>query len=228
MNPSETTPIRLALVDDEHLIVRLLEQFFNEQPSLEVVLTAHSGEEFIESLENLAVLPQVLLLDLRMKALNGVETTTILRERFPSIRVIIMSSHYETTFIGYLLKTGVSAFLPKEIMPKELIQIIQSVHETGYYFLPEQVATIRTQVSPKAPKPKLTEQEQITSREKEILTLICQQCTAQEIAERLFITKRTVEGHKNNLLSKLGVKNTAGLVIYAIQKQIVDLQTLGW
>lgn len=225
MTNNDTT-IQLAIVDDEQLIVKLLESFFNEQPATNVIQTAYSGEDFLAALEQMEILPQVVLLDLRMKQLDGVETTTILKEKYPSINIIIISSHYKKSFMGYMLKTGVSAFLPKGILPQQLLEVIQAVHQTGYYFLPEQVDVMRTQITPKAPKPSLTPETSITLREKEILQLICQQYTAQEIAEHLFIAKRTVEGHKNRLLSKTGVKNTAGLVIYAIQNNLVDINSL--
>jgi DNA-binding NarL/FixJ family response regulator len=124
--------------------------------------------------------------------------------------------------MGYMLKTGVNAFIPKEISPDFLMKVIHSVNEHGYYFSEEHVAVMRTQIAPKVPKPKLTKQEVLSERELEILKLICQQMTSQEIADKLFIARRTVEGHKGNLLLKTSVKNTAGLVIYAIQNNLIN------
>jgi DNA-binding NarL/FixJ family response regulator len=222
----DTSTIQLAIVDDEQLIVKLLEGFFSQQVETEVVLSAFSGEDFLEQLADFPNKIDVLLLDLRMKKLDGIEVATILKEQYPDINVIVISSHYKKSFMGYMLKTGVSAFLPKGILPQQLLEIIKTVYQEGYYFLPEQVEVMRTQIAPKAPKPKFSLETTFTTREKEILQLICQQNTAQEIADKLFITKRTVEGHKNNLLSKIGVKNTAGLIIYAIKEKIVDVDSL--
>lgn len=218
--------IQLALVDDEQLIVKLLEGFFTQQPHTNVLLSAFSGEDFLEKLATAEQLPDVALIDLRMKELDGIALSSILKETYPSIRIIAISSYYKKYFMGYMLKAGVSAFLPKGILPVELLKVVETVYREGYYFLPEQVDMMRTQITPKAPKPKLSIEASLTAREKEVLQLICQQCTAQEIADKLYITKRTVEGHKNKLLSKVGVKNTAGLIIYAIQKNIVDVQSL--
>lgn len=217
------TIIQLAIVDDEQLIVKLLEGFFMQQANTNVLLFAFSGEEFLEQLKTAKVLPDVILMDLRMKELDGTQVTNILKEQYPSINTIVVSSHYKESFMGHMLKMGVSAFLPKGILPDQLLEIIQIVYEKGYYFLPDQVDVMRTQITARAPKPKFTVEASFTNREKEILQLICQQHTAQEIANKLFITKRTVEGHKNRLLSKTGVKNTAGLVIYAIQNKLVDI-----
>lgn len=214
--------IKIGIVDDELLIVQLLDDFFRKTDTIQVVLKAYDGKELIDQLAGITEHPEIVLLDLRMKEMDGVETTTILKERYPDIKIIVMSSHYMSTFMGYMLKTGVNAFIPKEISPDFLMKVIRSVHEHGYYFSEEHVSVMRTQIAPKVPKPKLTKQEVLSERELEILKLICQQMTSQEIADKLFIARRTVEGHKGNLLLKTSVKNTAGLVIYAIQNNLIN------
>ncbi|MBI3237510.1 MAG: response regulator transcription factor [Flavobacteriia bacterium] len=219
---SEEEKITIAIVDDETLIVQLLEDYFRKVDSVQVVMKAYDGKEFIEQLKQTDKYPDIVLLDLRMKEMDGIETTTYLREHFPEIKIIVMSSHYMSSFMGYMLKTGVNAFIPKEISPDFLTNVIHSVKQHGYYFSEEHVEVMRTQIAPKVPKPKLTQQEILSEREMEILKLICQQFTSQEIADKLFIARRTVEGHKGNLLLKTAVKNTAGLVIYAIQNQLID------
>ena len=219
---SEQEIITVAIVDDETLIVQLLEDYFRKVDSVQVVMKAYNGKEFIDQLQQTEQRPDLVLLDLRMKEMDGIETTTYLREHYPEIKIIVMSSHYMSSFMGYMLKTGVNAFIPKEISPDFLTNVIHSVKQHGYYFSEEHVEVMRTQIAPKVPKPKLTQQEILSEREMEILKLICQQYTSQEIADKLFIARRTVEGHKGNLLLKTAVKNTAGLVIYAIQNQLID------
>ncbi|HLP55505.1 MAG TPA: response regulator transcription factor [Fluviicola sp.] len=219
---SEQEIITVAIVDDETLIVQLLEDYFRKVDSVQVVMKAYNGKEFIDQLQQTEQRPDIVLLDLRMKEMDGIETTTYLREHYPEIKIIVMSSHYMSSFMGYMLKTGVNAFIPKEISPDFLTNVIHSVKQHGYYFSEEHVEVMRTQIAPKVPKPKLTQQEILSEREMEILKLICQQYTSQEIADKLFIARRTVEGHKGNLLLKTAVKNTAGLVIYAIQNQLID------
>lgn len=219
---SEEGTITIAIVDDEMLIVQLLEDYFRKVDSVQVVMKAYNGKEFIDQLKETDKHPDIVLLDLRMKEMDGIETTTYLREHYPEIKIIVMSSHYMSSFMGYMLKTGVNAFIPKEISPDFLTNVIHSVKQHGYYFSEEHVEVMRTQIAPKVPKPKLTQQEILSEREMEILKLICQQFTSQEIADKLFIARRTVEGHKGNLLLKTAVKNTAGLVIYAIQNQLID------
>ncbi len=214
--------VKIAIADDEILIVQLLENYFLKSETIEVILKAYDGKELIEQLAICTELPSVVLLDLRMKEMNGIEATAILKVRYPEIKIIVMSSHYMSSFMGYMLKTGVNAFIPKEISPEFLTKVICSVHEHGYYFSEEHINVMRTQIAPKVPKPKLSQQEILSDRELEILKLICQQMTSQEIADKLFIARRTVEGHKGNLLLKTSVKNTAGLVIYAIQNNLIN------
>jgi DNA-binding NarL/FixJ family response regulator len=219
----EKGEIKLAIVDDEELVVKLLEQFLSTIEHYRVVITAFDGSEFIEKLNTAEELPDIALIDLRMKTMNGIETVTELKKNHPDIKVITISSHYKTSFMGYMMKVGVNAFIPKGVAPQYVVEVIESVHSRGYFFTEEQIDIMRNQISSNVPQPDLNESS-LTTREIEILELICHQFTAQEIAEKLNITKKTVETHRSNLFLKTGVKNLAGLVIYAIQNNLVDLK----
>ncbi len=215
--------IKIAIVDDESLMLSLIGDYLQKTGKLDVIMTADDGEVIINKIENADILPDVILLDLKMKRMDGVETTAALRSRYPGIGIIIISSYYKSSFMGYMMKSGVNAFLPKGITPEKLTEAIHSVYEKGYYFMTEQVDIMRQQISSKAPKPVFSKTESLTDRELEVMKLICQQKTAQKIAEELFISIKTVEGHKSNLFLKTGVKNIAGLVIYAVKNELIDL-----
>lgn len=215
--------IKIAIVDDEKLIVNLLKSYLEKTNLFDVCITADDGDNFLINLEKSLTIPKVLLIDLRMKSKNGIETAQHLRKHYPDIKIIIMSSYYEKSFIGFMLKSGVNAFIPKNISPRNLANVIQNVAHFDYHFLKDQIDALKPQISPKAPRPKFSVTENLTQRETEILKLICEQCTNQEIADKLFISKRTVEGHRTNLLLKTGVKNTAGLVIFAISQNIFNI-----
>ena len=150
----------------------------------------------------------------------------ILKKDYPSIKTIIMSSHYKKSFMGFMLKMGASAFIPKGISPQNLLEIVKTVAQKGFYFEQDQIDIIREQVASKTPKPDLHDNTNLSTRELEVLRLICLQKTAKEIGDELFITKRTVEGHKNNLFLKSETKNIAGLAIYAIQNNIVNVDEI--
>jgi len=214
--------ITIALVDDDGLIVSLLQDFLGNQEDIKVCYTADSGEMLMEKIAKESALPDIMILDLNMKGITGVEVTEFLKQNYPSIKVILMTSHYKRSFMGFMLKTGVSAFIPKGISPVQLLEIIREIYEKGFYFMDDQLGVLREQISHKTPKPTLIEKNKLTEREIEVLKLICFQKTAKEIGEKLFITPRTVEGHKSNLFIKTEARNIAGLVIYAIQNDYIE------
>lgn len=220
--------IKLAIIDDDYLIVTLLKNFFNQESTIEVVFDTTDGRLFLEFLEeeNKNAI-DILLLDLKMKTIDGLEILKHVKIKQSELKVIVISSHYQDQTIGFMTKEGVASFLPKGISPYELLSIIKQVHEKGFYLTSTQVEILRDQISLKVPKPIIIESEELlTDREIEIIKLLCRQKTAKEIGETLFIAQRTVEGHKNNLFSKIGVRNVAGLIVYALQKNIVTLEEL--
>lgn len=218
--------INIAITDDDALIVSLLQGYLQSIDGLEVVFTAGSGESLFADLSVAVQLPDVLLLDLKMQGMDGIEVTSRIKELYPSIKVIVISSHYQSAFMGFMLKTGVAAFLPKGVSPAELVTVINTVYRQGYYFKEGQLEAVRSQIASQSPKPVLDADNALSERETEVLKLICRQKTAKEIGDILYITQRTAEGHKNNLFIKTGAKNIAGLVIYAIQHNIIDATEL--
>ncbi len=214
--------LNLAIVDDDNLVVELLRKHFTDSTHIRVDLTAYDGADFIQKLKEAASLPDVVLLDLSMEGMNGVDTMVILKKEFSSIKIIVLSSHYNRSFMGFMLKSGANAFIPKELSLDKLLYVLEEVHDKGHYFLPEQIDVIKEQLSTNTPKPPLSKESLLSEREIEVLKLICLQFTAKEIGEKLFITQRTVEGHKNRILLKMGVKNTAGLVIYSVQNKLIN------
>lgn len=214
--------INLAIVDDDKLIVQLLSDFIQKSERFEVGLTAHSGNTFLAKLENEENLPEIVLVDLRMDDGDGIFVIETIKRDFPEIQIVVLSSHARTTFIGYMLKMGINAFLPKQLDKTELLEILEEVVDKGHYFTTEQVEVLRSQIKVKSPELKFTPTEELTERELEVLELICQQYTAREIAEKLFITTKAVEARKSNLMLKLNAKNVAGLIIIAVQQKLID------
>jgi len=217
--------INIAIVDDDQLVVQLLTVFLekSDDPSFNVLLTAYSGNSFIEKLrsnsyDNL----DLVLLDLRMSDGDGLFVLEQLKKLTSSIKIIVLSSYYKPAYIGQMMDLGAHAFLPKEIDKEELINTIKEVYIKGHFFRQEQLESLRAQIAPKAPKLQTDPKDTITPRELEILQLVVQQNTTKEIATKLFITTKTVEAHKSNLLSKTGAKNTAGLVMFAIQHRLIN------
>ena len=217
--------INISLVDDEILVTQLLSNFLKTIEGFNITSISHDGSEFIGYLNNAKIFPDIVLLDLRMKNVNGLETIEFIRHKFPKIRIISLTSHYQDSNLGYMVKTGVSAFLPKEISPDKLVQVIKDVAQRGFYFSPEQLEILRKQLSNRLPEPAitLTGLNKISDKELLVLKHLCNQLTSTEIAEKMDISNRTVDGHRNNLYVKTGVKNLAGLIIFAAKHKLINL-----
>ncbi|RMG58703.1 MAG: DNA-binding response regulator [Bacteroidetes bacterium] len=218
MNPS----IRIALADDETLFRKGMRILLEDFGGMSVVLEAQHGQDLLDQLADGGELPDILLLDLNMPELNGVETAKILQRDYPDLRIIILSTYFSKKFILNMIELGAASYLPKNSLPDEVEQTIREVHDKGFAYNDAVMAVIRENMIRKT-RPKATFGPDLSEREQEVLQLICEQFTTGEIAEKLFISARTVDGHRNNLLQKLGCRNTAGLVVYALQHQLVHI-----
>lgn len=217
----------IGIADDEALFCRGMRLILEDYPDMKVVLEADNGQTLLSAIRTAADLPDVLLLDLKMPIMNGIEAATIIRKEFPSIHLIVVSSHISKAFILNMIEIGASAYLSKNADPEEVVETIRMVREKGFYYNETVMQVIRDSVMGNSlPKDHPLASTDITAREKEILQLICEEYTTAEIAEKLYISTRTVDGHRNNLLSKLGCRNTAGLVVYAIQYSLIKLPAL--
>ncbi|WP_299439129.1 response regulator transcription factor [uncultured Aquimarina sp.] len=210
--------IKLAIADDETLFRQGITFILDKESNIEICIQAENGNDLIKQLNLTRDLPEVILMDLKMPDLNGVETTKIIKKKFPEIKIIALTSYYSKPFILNMMQQGSVAYLAKNATPTEVINTINQVAIKGFYY-DDNVMSILEEASLKINK-QTRDDEYLTKREREVLKLICEQKTTTEIAEQLFISPRTVEGHRNNLLVKTGSKNIAGLVIHAIENQI--------
>jgi DNA-binding NarL/FixJ family response regulator len=214
--------IRVALVDDEQLFLEGLSLLLSSNEKLEVVATSDNGPDFLESLTQMAEdsFPEVALIDINMKPMDGFELVEKLKKRYPSMNIIILSSHYKNAMFGHMIRLGVSAFLPKNASRELLVEAIEKVDRTGVFFTEKDHEMLASFVKSDSPNRYFNSSDSLTEREVEVLQLICSEYTNQEIAEKLFLSKRTVESHRQRILDKIEAKNTAGLVIYAISQEL--------
>jgi DNA-binding NarL/FixJ family response regulator len=217
--------INIALVDDEALFVEGLSLLFSNVKHINVTKTANSGLEFLEVLEdNLKTnFPDIALVDIKMKPMDGFELVEALKDKYPDLKIIILSSHYKSNVLGHMIKLGVSAFIPKNANKELLITAIESVNNTGVYFTQTDQEMLMQFMNSKSKKLTLNVNGELSNREIEVVKLICCEQTNQEIADQLFLSKRTVESHRQRILEKVGAKNTVGLVVYAIANDIHSL-----
>ncbi|MDN3583948.1 response regulator transcription factor [Mucilaginibacter flavus] len=218
-------PIRVAIVDDQNIFRQSLAILINSVPHFELVADADSAAALVDIFKNIPLLPQVLLMDMNMPGMNGIELNQVLREQYPQIKVMVLSVHSQERLIAKMISAGASAYLFKNCDKEELITAIQTVQHSGYYINRDTLAAIQNGAARRNKSVTAfgTSPFELTNREKEVLELICKEYASAEIAQKLFLSIRTVEGHRNNLLLKTQSRNTAGLVLYAVKHQLIEV-----
>ena len=217
--------IKIVLADDEELFRKGILFLLQREADIEVQYEASNGQELVDYLKTCDEHPDIILMDLKMPFLNGVEATKLIHKEFPIINIIALTSYNTESFIANMINVGASSYLVKSASPQEMLNTIREVSDKGFYYNETVMRVIHKDIISSTKNTKSTlDEDFLTAREKEVLELICKQFSTSEIADKLFISPRTVEGHRNNLLLKTQSKNTAGLVVYAIQNKIISLE----
>lgn len=212
--------VRIALVDDHSLFRRGLKMLLTSYSDFEVVVEASSGEEFLELMD--AAQPDVVFMDYSMGGMNGAETTERALERMPELKVISLTMFGDNAYYSRMASSGAKGFLLKDSEFDEVVEAVSTVCDGGTYFSALLLESISQSLRSVEGLP-IDEHDMLSDREVEILVGICQGLSTQEIADRLFISKRTVDKHRANILEKSGCKNTASLVVYAIKNGLVEV-----
>jgi DNA-binding NarL/FixJ family response regulator len=216
--------IKIVLVDDEILFRKGISFLLEKEKNIKVVFEASDGSELISFLKESSIHPDIIIMDLKMPILNGVEATKLIRNEFPKIKIIALTSYNSKSFVANMISVGAVSYLVKNATPQELLLTINEVAAKGFYYDEFVMKNIQENMCVSKNVKSHLDNNFLTSRELEVLKLICEQKNTVEIAEKLFISPRTVEGHRNNLLLKTESKNIAGLVVYAIQNEITLIQ----
>lgn len=220
--------IKILIADDEVLFRKGISFLLQREENIEVVFEAATGFEIIEYLKYAAIKPDIILMDLKMPDLNGVEATKIITKQYPDIKIIALTSYDTKSFVVNMLKVGAVSYLSKNIRPEEVVETINIVHYKGYHYNNDVLKLLHEEkFIPSADLSKdLDEDNFLSAREKDVLKLLCFQYTTTEIAEKLLLSVRTVEGHRYNLLLKTKCKNVVGLLLYALQFKIINMDEL--
>ena len=213
--------IKIILVDDEILFRKGISFFLEREKNLEIIFEASNGNELISFLKTNNDHPDIILMDLKMPIINGVEATKIIRQDFPEIKIIALTSYDSKSFVANMIDVGAVSYLIKNATPQDLLTTINEVALKGFYYTDYIMKIITEDVLTNKKVKSNFDSNFLTKREIEVLKLICFQKSTVEIADQLFISPRTVEGHRNNLLLKTESRNIAGLVVYAIQNDIM-------
>lgn len=210
-------PLQIGITDDHLVVLNGLKSMLKQVPGLELVFACTDGHSLLQELEK--VQPDVLLLDIQLPDIPGTELCRKVVKQYPAVKVIALTSHDDSHFVRQALRNGASGYLLKNTDLTTLHQAITAVHEGGRH--------IDNQIQQNLVHEAITGQRisnndiPLTKREKEILVLIAEELSNQEIADKLFISLRTAENHRFNITRKLGAKNTAGLVKEAIRRGLI-------
>jgi DNA-binding NarL/FixJ family response regulator len=213
--------IKIAIADDYKIFREGLKVGLSADDGLQVLLEADNGEDLLKALETEQ--PDVIIMDLKMPIMDGMEATKVVRKKYPSVKVLVVSMYEDDKFIIHLMENGANGYLLKNAEPDEIRRSIYAVHENGYYFNDlVNKALLKKLVLKNNLKPSFNQNIDLTEREQEVLKLICEEKTAAEIGKEIFLSPRSVEGIRQRLIEKIGVRNTAGLVMFAVKNGIVD------
>jgi DNA-binding NarL/FixJ family response regulator len=217
--------IRIALVDDHSILREGLAIMLHQVSDLQIVGSFSSGEEIVSKFD--ASNPDVVIMDIMMNGMTGIEATRWLKERNSKVKIILLSGEMKKELVKAGIQSGIEGYLPKNVEKEILIEAIRTVYRGEKYFNDAVTALIFEDFYNKE-KTILSTQHQLkttdlTKRELEVCTLIATGQRNQEVADQLFISIKTVETHKTNILEKLGLRNTAQLVLYAVKNNLVQV-----
>ena len=207
--------IKLILADDHKLFREGVRSILENVDEIQIVDEVDNGRALINSLR--VKQTDMVILDISMPGISGIEACRLIHKAYPCLKILILSMHGEESFVRSAIEAGASGYLPKEIDHTKLIEAILTINKGGSYFSKD--------ISSKLISSFLTKDKQhLTPREKEIIVLVCDGLSNKEIADKLSISVRTVDCHKNNILQKLGLKSSVDLVKYGLKNELVSLE----
>jgi DNA-binding NarL/FixJ family response regulator len=209
--------IQIAVIDDHDLFREGIKLVLNQIEGFNVVFDASDGNKFVESLNQIRI--DIALMDIEMPGINGIQTTLNALKVKPELKVIALTMFSDTGHYTQMIQAGVKGFLLKKTNKYELQQAITTVYQGGSYFSQDILKKLAYQYVNHG-----SANNNLTSRELEIMIMICQGLTTQEISDKLYISNKTVESHRSNIFIKSNVRNSAGLIVWAIKNQYFTVE----
>lgn len=213
--------VKLIIVEDHDMFREGLRYVLGTNPKFEIIDEASNGEEFLKKLEN--GLPDVILMDIDMPVMNGIEATTKALQKYPDLKIITLSMHGDYGHYKKMIDSGAKGFVLKSAGVNQLTSAIDEIMSGNVYFSQELLVNIILKKNTNPVSTDLIKKLEISNREMDVLKLICQGNTNKQIADSLFISIKTVEGHKAKLMLKTETNNAVSLVLFAIKNQLVEI-----
>ena len=217
MSNTKQITTTVGIADDERLFVKSLATLINTFPRFKTVIDALSGEDLLHTLETGTVQPDIILLDVNMKGIDGIETATRISQKFPVIKLAALSMKDDNTTIISMLKAGCCAYLVKDINPDELEKALDEISMKGYYNADAANINYRRLIT----QNKKEESLQLTEREKSFLQLACSDMTYKQIAAQMHLSERTIDGYRDSIFEKFNVQSRVGMAMEAIRRKLV-------
>jgi DNA-binding NarL/FixJ family response regulator len=214
--------IKIILADDHRIFRKGLKSLLSEKENIEVVAEADNGDEALEAAGKHK--PEIVIMDIAMPKMDGIEATRQIRERLPDTEVVILSMHAKKAYIDQVLKAGAKGYVLKDSDEENLLSAINTVHNGGYYLdspIADQV--LSDYFSDKSKSEIKKQSDPLSEREREVLRLLAEGHSNQEVANVLYISRKTVENHRANIVRKTGVQGQVGLTKYAARIGLIDL-----
>jgi two-component system response regulator NreC len=215
--------IKLMLVDDHEIVRTGLRMMLEADPELEIVAEAVSGEEALERVDE--CLPDIVVMDVSLPGMSGIETTRALRERCPDARVLALTIHEDERYFFQMLNAGAAGYLPKRAAPTDLVTAIRTVHQGHVYLYPSLATALVGDYLQRAEMDgdEQRSYDELTPRQREVLVLIAEGLSNTDIAARLDISAKTVARHRENIMARLNLHSRTELVKYAIRKGLTEV-----
>lgn len=221
MKKDKPSKIRLLLVDDHPIVLDGIKSHLCAQPEFEVVADAANGQEALRKAK--LNLPDVILMDISMPHMNGLEAISHLRKQVPNAKILILTMHESKEYIAQVVRSGARGYLLKDSAPAELVGAIKAVHAGEVYFSPSVSKVLVQEMTSNAGSPSNQPEQPLTDREREVLSLIAEGLLNKQIADKLGIGVRTIETHRERIMRKLDIHTVAGLTKYAISRGMTSM-----
>lgn len=214
--------INIILADDHRIFRDGIKSLLSDHNSIQIIGEASSGIELLEMLNMLK--PDIIIMDISMPGLSGIEASKKITASYPDIKIIILSMHNNEEFVINSIKAGAKGYLPKDTSKEELLEAIETIYNGGEYYS-KMVSDnfLKNYIKKFKVDQNLFDNEDLTQREIEILKLAASGISNKDLADKLFISIKTVDAHKNHIMQKLKLKNTAEMVLYAVKNKIIEV-----